>query len=194
MNDKEKFIALLGSEKLKKAEAIILFEGDGLFRCQHAADLYRQGWSKKIVISGDTTNLGYGSYPTIYLLPELLKLGVAKKDILIDRDSINTLDQAVNILKLAKQKKWKRIILVASHYHQYRAFLTFLQELQGKKLKIELINSPADDLPWFSKNKWGRRIDLLESEFEKIEKYGQDGHVASFAEAIKYFSLKEKRK
>ncbi|MDD4900554.1 MAG: YdcF family protein [Patescibacteria group bacterium] len=191
MTDQEKFIALLGKEELKKSDAIVMLEGDGYFRCKHAAALYKQRWAKIIVISGGITNHHYGSYPAKKLWPELAKLGVKRSDMLLDEESMNTREQAVNIIKLATEKKWKKIILVASHYHQYRAFLTFLQVLRATGAKLRIINSPANDLPWFQNNKWGRRIDLLESEFEQINIYRKKNHVASYAEALAYFKSNE---
>lgn len=194
MTDQEKFIVLVFNEPLKNAEAIILLAGDGFSRCQHAAWLYKQGWAKKIVISGGIANYNYGSYPAKELLPELIKLGVKKSDVILDEQSMNTRDQAVNIVKLAREKKWKKIILVASHYHQSRAFLTFLQARKEARIKIQIINSPVSNLSWFVKNKWGKRIDLLEFEFNKIKLYAAKGHLASFAEAIKYQEWKEGQK
>jgi uncharacterized SAM-binding protein YcdF (DUF218 family) len=192
MTEKEKYIALISAQKLKKSDVIVLLEGDGFFRCEHTFELYKQGWAKKVVISGGVLNRNYGSFPAKELEPRLIKLGVKKGDILIDDKSMNTRDQAINILALAKEKKWKRIILVASHYHQYRAFLTFLKIFQKLKIIIEIINSPANDLSWFEKNKWGRRIDLLESEFERINIYKKKNHIASYKDAINYLKSVEK--
>ena len=88
---------------------------------------------------------------------------------------------------------WSTALLVASHYHQYRAYLTFLQAMQEHALDLCLVNAGARDLPWHRDEGWGRRIDLLETEFEKIEKYRRLGHVASFEEAVAYASRKEER-
>lgn len=189
MTEREKFIILIANEPLKRADAIIVLEGDGYFRIQQAVDLYKQGWSKRIVISGGIFNSGYGSFPD--LAPRIKKLGVAEENIIVEDKSQNTKEQAENIMKLARGKNWRKIILVASHYHQCRAFLTFLKAMNNAKLKIQIINAPAGNLPWFAKNKWGTRFELLESEFEKIELYRKKGHIASYADAIKYQRWKE---
>lgn len=192
MTEKEKFIVLISSQRLKKVDAIILLEGDGFFRCQHAAKIYQAGWAKTVVISGQALNRNYGSFPANELKSKLLELGIKRGDIFVDDKSMNTRDQAINILVMAKIKRWKKIILVASHYHQYRAFLTFLKFFQESKIKIEIINSPVNDLPWFKKNKWGKRIDLLESEFDKIDIYMKKNHLASYKYAINYLKSIEK--
>jgi len=192
MTEREKFIALISNEKLKKADAIILLQGDEYFRIPWTVKLYQQKWASKIIVSADVNNKEYGSFPN--LDKKLKQKGVPMKDIIVDDKSMHTRDQAVNIIKMAIKKEWKKIIIVASHYHQYRAYLTFLKAMQEKKIKIQIINSPARDLDWFSNNRWGKRYDLLESEFQRINKYRKLGHIASYTEAIKYQEWKEKQK
>lgn len=192
MSEQEILLNLIFNEPLKKADAIILLEGDGYFRLPHAADLYRQKWAAKIVVSGGAADKGYGSFPAKDLAQSLVKMGIAQKNIISENESFHTREQAVNVMALAKKNKWKKIILVASHYHQLRAFLTFLKATQEAKIKLQIINSPVRGLPWFEKNKWGKRIDLLESEFRKIEEYSK--HMADFSDAILYQEWKENQK
>ena len=193
INEREKLCILIFNEPLKKADAIILLEGDGYFRLQYAADLYKQKWAPKIVVSGGVTNKSRGSFLAKDLALRLAKRGVAKKDMVIENKSQHTREQAVNVMVLVKKKKWKKIIIVASPYHQLRAFLTFLKAAQEAKIKLQIINAPACGLPWFASNKWGKRINLLESEFEKIKHYLKSGHLASLAQGIKYQQWKEKK-
>ena len=89
-------------------------------------------------------------------------------------------------MELARSRNWTRVILVASHYHQYRAFLTFLKARSEAGLDLEILNAPVRDLPWFEATPWGRRLDLLESEFSKIEAYAGMGHIATFQEGIEH--------
>lgn len=194
MTNRERFIILMNSEPLEKAEAIILLAGDGFFRVPRAVKLYQAGWAPKIVISGGIKDEAYGSFPAKDILPRLRKMGVKPEDIIMEDKSMNTREQAVNLMTLAKKKKWKKVLLVASLYHQYRAFLTFLHARNQVNLKkLIIINAPAYKLPWFKKNKWGSRYDLLEQEFEKIDNYGKRGHTASFVQAISYYKWREKQ-
>lgn len=185
------FIAVIDNELLKKADVIVLLTGDGLFRVERVIQLYRQRWAPVIVISGGVTDRSYGSLPAGELGKKLIKAGIPKSKIILDTESQNTREQAINMIKLAKRKNWKRIILVASNYHQYRAYATFLKAMLDAKQLIHIINAPAN-LSWFRKEPWGRRIDLLESEFEKIDRYTKDGHVASYDELLNYQHWKEK--
>lgn len=193
MTTETKFIILIGNEPLKKSDAIILLAGDGYNRVRKAYQLYSEGWADLIVISGGTEDPSYGSFPASKMREELMRFGVPRKHVRLEEKSKNTREQAEEIIALAKEKDWKKLILVASHYHQFRAFLTFLKVIREQKLAIQIINSPARELRWFEKNEWGVRYELLDSEFEKIKKYRTLGHLCSYKEAIKYQKWKEKQ-
>ncbi len=184
------FIAIIDNEPLKKADVIVLLTGDGLFRTEKVIQLYKQRWAPIIVISGGVNNRSYGSLPAGELGKKLIKVGIPKSIIILDGESQNTRQQAVNIIKLASRKNWKRLILVASNYHQYRAYATFLKAMLDANQMIDIINAPAN-LSWFRKEPWGRRIDLLESEFKKIDRYTKDGHIASYDELLNNQRWKE---
>lgn len=194
MTEKEKFIILVSNDDLKVADAIIVLEGDGLNRIWRVISLYKRGWSKKIIISGGLNNRKRGNFLPSFFKKALRQQGISASAILVEGLSQNTWEQAKNIIDLANKKKWKRIILVASHYHQYRAYLTFLRALKNSGRKLEIINSPARDLKWFFTNQWGRRIDLLEEEFEKIKCYQKKGHLVTFKEVVYYQKWKENKK
>ena len=193
LTSREKFIALTDNDGIQKSDAIILLEGDGFNRYKKAVDLYKLGFSSKIIFSGGITDFNYGSYPFSMILPKMLSLGVPKKDIIHEKKSKNTKDQAIEVIKLAIKNNWKNLILVATHDHQYRAYLTFLKEVLNSKNEIILFNSPVRNLEWFKQNVWGRRIDNINNEFIKIEKYIKAGDLASYEEAILYQELKEKK-
>ena len=191
LTEREKFIAIVNNDIVSQADAIILLEGDGFNRYRHAARLYNQGIATKIVFSGGIVDYDYGSYPFNDIEPLLLNEGVAVKDIIHENISLNTREQAVQIIKLADERKWKRLILVASPEHQYRAYLTFLKEILRTKMDIVLFNSSANNLKWFENSNWGIRFERLDQEFTRIEKYSSLGHLATYSEAIDYQKWKE---
>jgi uncharacterized SAM-binding protein YcdF (DUF218 family) len=189
---REKFIALVDNDGLLESDAIVLLEGDGFSRYKKAADLYLKGFSKRIIFSGAITDYDYGSFPFEDILPKLLNSGVPEDAIIHEKKSQNTREQAVEVIKLATSNNWKKIILVATHEHQYRAYLTFLKEILRIDKEILLFNSPVRNLKWFENNVWGRRFDNIDKEFGKIEKYMEMGHLASYKDAIVYQEIKEK--
>ena len=195
MTPREKFIALVSNDTLEKADAIIILEGDLLVRVPEGARLYKEGWAPIVVISGGDTDQPAYAVPASQMLPALLKEGVPREAVILEEKPQNTRDQAVEIMKLARERGWKSIILVASHYHQYRAFLTFLKAMREAGLELALISAPVRDLRWWEKTGRGLRIDNFATELKKIDKYREEqGHVASYEEGIQYLQWKESQR
>lgn len=193
MTEREKVIAIIDNDCIQKSDAIILLEGDGYHRCSKASGLYNKGFADKIIFSGNSTDYEYGSFPLSDVLPYILEGGVPPDAIIHENKSLNTYEQAREVLKIAEKHNWKKLILVASHEHQYRAYLTFLRQVINMKNQVILYNSPARNLGWFKDSGWGVRFDRLEIEFDRIDKYSQLGHLATYNEAIEYQKWKEQQ-
>lgn len=193
MTDKEKCIAIIDNDCIQKSDAIVLLEGDGLHRYKKAVSLYNEGLADKIIFSGGITDYEYGSFPFSDVLPHILAIGVPKEDIIHESKSLNTKEQATEVLIIAQINNWKKLILVASHEHQYRAYLTFLRQVIDIDNNIILFNSPARNLGWFNDSGWGIRYERLEIEFERIDKYTNLGHLATCKEVIEYQRWKEQQ-
>ena len=191
ITEREKILAIVDNDCLSPSDAIILLEGDGFDRFRKAVSLYKQGQAPKIVFSGNITDYDYGSYPFEEVLPRMLEAGVPEEDIIHEDKSLNTREQAVEVVRMAQERGWKKLILVASHEHQYRAYLTFLREVLDSKSGITLYNAPARNLDWFVDKGWGTRIERLEAEILRIEKYTEMGHLANAQEVIDYQKWKE---
>ena len=191
ITDREIIMAIVDNDCLKPSDAIILLEGDGFHRFQKAVDLYKKGYGKKIVFSGAIVQKDYGSYPFEEVKPFILNAGVPEKDLIHEDKSLQTQQQAVEVVKMAMENGWKRLALVASHEHQYRAYLTFLRQVLDSKSGIILYNAPVRNLDWFVDSGWGMRFDRLKAEIERIEKYSAFGHLANAQEVVKYQQWKE---
>ena len=189
--DKEMIMAIVDNDCLTKSDAAILLEGDGFFRFKKAVELYKRGMVSKIVFSGNIVDKDYGSYPFEEIKPLILQSGVQEEDIIHENVSQQTRQQAVEVVKIAMEKGWKKLALVASHEHQYRAYLTFLREVLDTKSDIILYNAPVRNLNWFIDSGWGTRFDRLLAEIDRIEKYSAMGHLATANEVIKYQKWKE---
>ncbi len=193
ITDREIIMAIVDNDCLKPSDAIILLEGDGFHRFQKAVDLYKKGFGKKIVFSGAIVQKEYGSYPFEEVKPFILKAGVPEEDLIHEDKSLQTQQQAVEVVKMAMENGWKRLALVASHEHQYRAYLTFLRQVLDSKSGIILYNAPVRNLDWFVDSGWGMRFDRLKAEIERIEKYSAFGHLANAQEVIENQQWKEKQ-
>ena len=186
ITDREKVLAIVDNDCLTQSDAAVLLEGDGFFRFQKAVDLYNKSIVSKIVFSGNIVDKDYGSFPYEEVKPFILAGGVPEKDIIHEDKSLHTRQQAVEVVKLAMAKGWKKLALVASHEHQYRAYLTFLREVLDTKSGLILYNAPVRNLNWFVDSGWGQRFSRLEAEFERIERYSAMGHLATADEVIEY--------
>lgn len=192
MTPKEKFLCILPNTPLEKADAIVVLEGDLLVRAKEGARLYKDGWAPLVVLSGGDEKQPTYAIPAQRMLPHLVKEGVPEAHVLLEKTSQHTRDQAVEIMKLAKERGWKSIIIVASHYHQFRAFLTFLKAMREADLELRLINAPVRDLRWWEVTGRGIRADNLGTELQKIDKYRDEfDNVASYEEGIQYLQWKE---
>ena len=191
ITNREIIMAIVDNDCLTKSDVAVLLEGDGFFRFQKAVDLYNSGLVSKVVFSGNIIDRDYGSYPFEEVKPFLLKGGIKEEDLIHENKSLHTRQQAIEIVKMAKEKGWKKLALVASHEHQYRAYLTFLREVLDSKSDIILYNAPVRNLNWFIDSGWGIRFDRLAGEFERIEKYSALGHLATADEVIEYQKWKE---
>lgn len=190
MTDREKFIVLLDCDSPQKSDAIVLLEGDGFARYKKAVSLYKEDVAPIICFSGNYDDEKSGAYSFDKIKPLILGYGIPKAHLMHESASKNTYEQAIEIVKIAKEKNWNRITLVASHYHSYRAFLTFLRVIKKEMPNLLMDMASVKDQDWFEENTWGRRIDLLEKEFEKIDLYQKKDNVASFAEGVEYLVWK----
>ena len=131
LTDREiiKILNLIEKEKPQKADAIVWLQGDGYDRGMKVLNLFRDGWAPKIVVSGNDKLIDPDKRPAesnislTQTVEWLEKRGVKEHQIIIEKNSFNTKEQAENTLKMTQKEKWKKIILVTSLYHQLRANL-----------------------------------------------------------------------
>ena len=184
-------MAIVDNDCLTESDAAILLEGDGFFRIEKAIELYNKQIVKKIVFSGNVIDRDYGSFPFEEVKEHILNGGVKENDLIHEDKSHNTHEQAIEVIKMSISMGWKKLALIASHEHQYRAYLTFLREVIDTKCGIIMYNAPVRNLNWFVDSGWGIRFDRLTAEFDRIEKYSEKGHLASADEVIEYQKWKE---
>lgn len=185
--------AIVSNDTVKKSDAVIWLEGDGLARRDQVIRVFNERLADCIVVSGGFEGNREVAVPAPTLAEELYRKGIPKEKVIVESMSQNTFEQGVEVMKIVKTHNWKKIILVASHYHQLRAFFTFLKAMREAGLEICIYNSPVRELLWFEKVIDNNRKELFEGEMQKIEEYGAKGHVASIQDAFKYQEWKEKQ-
>jgi len=186
-----KILEIITNVRPEKSDSIVWLQGDRYDRAEKVLQLFRDCYAPKIVLSGNNMITGKISdretndIPLDKLSIWLKKRGIKDNSIFIDDQSYNTLDQASNVIRMAIERKWKKIILVASFYHQPRAFLTCLESKKRFGWKGEIINQ-STEVNWeiIPGGRTKSSKDYSFEEIEKIKKYNND--LVNIEEGIDY--------
>lgn len=185
MDEQSQFIQLLSQSLPKKADAIALLAGDRFYRVPKVAELYHAGFAREVVVTSSAYDFVYGSFPSRMLVRALRSYDVKDEHIIAIEKAPHTRAEADETLRIAKERGWKKLILVTTEHHQYRAFLTWIKAARDLNVDIELIMVPVQAFPKF---RYDTRNEALQQEFERIERYRDMGHVASYKDGIDYLS------
>ncbi len=184
---REQFVPILCTGPLLPADAIVCLTGeDAEPRLTYAVALMRQRHAGFLMLSGGVDSDYQMSAET--LCPKLLGMGLSPDRIILEKESTNTREQAVNVVAYAQERGWQRLIVVASAYHSARGYLTFLRAAQevGQHENIHILTVPVSHSPWFGKPAGMSRTrqELFIGEMGKIALYQDKGHVATYAEGM----------
>jgi uncharacterized SAM-binding protein YcdF (DUF218 family) len=188
------FLAMLFTTPPAKSDAIVCLCGeDAEPRYRTAYHAFRMGLAPLVVLSGGLHEPpqfidAMHSYRALLGSP----YGISPDKMMMEGGSRNTREQAVNMIDLALDRGWSKLILVASAYHLPRAFLTFVQALieEPAAERIRIIPVPAHSASWEEKPAGmdSTRRELLTHERSKITLYQAISHVASYEDGILYLS------
>lgn len=133
--------ALVVDDPRERADAIVVVAGSTPSREETAAGLYREGWAPRVLVSRQFV-------PS--RTQRLIDMGVRRLDFQgesvatlekygVPRDAIVTLDQPVEITEtelravavVARDRGWRRVILVTSPFHARRVQIIWRRESGG---------------------------------------------------------------
>lgn len=192
MTEHEKFLAMLYTAPVSPgADALVVFTGDGRVRLETAytAILHNQA-APVLVISGGVDDPPH-SLPASLMEKMAVVQGVPPQAIIVDNKSQNTYEQSRWLAGAILAHSWKCVTLVASAYHMPRAFLTVVKALDD----VECLVQPLTPITRWTGRPDGKtetRAELFAGELAKIEEYGAKGHVATYAEGIRYLERWER--
>ena len=108
-------------------------------RVVYAAQLYKQRKAPFIIVSGGRIDWkDYGDPESSDIATVLTQdLGVPAAAIIVEPDSLNTYENAINVQKIMVDRQIKKILLVTSAFHMPRSLRIF------RKLKMEVIPAPS---------------------------------------------------
>lgn len=145
-------------DALERSDAILVLSDDNFYadRATRAAQAYRQNLGPIVVASGRRLR----PYAGIAELMEhdLIERGVPKDKILrVAHDSDNTREEAKTLAQVAKQKKWRSVIVVTSNYHTRRARYIF-SHIFPQDIQVRITGAHDDDFD--PESWWEKRISI----------------------------------
>ncbi len=168
------FLILEG--QLKKTDIIVVLAGSIPDRAMEAADIYNDGYSKKILLTKEILPKSFEilleksiRIPEDYDINKIVltSLGVSDVDIeSLDKRVESTYEEASAVKDFLMENGYKSLILVTSKTHSRRAYLTFRSFLGNE---IEIINKPTKYGDFNPDAWWTKRKDAKELFFAYIK-------------------------
>lgn len=153
----------------------------------------------KILIAESGPKSGYPGYSIWEKI--LREMGVPESSLsgvdLRETASLNTLIEANAMIQYAKHNQYTDIYVVASPFHQLRAFMTSVTAAQKYYPEINIYSHNGHPLPWQDRvahsqgETSGLRRELIGGEFERIKKYQQKGDLAKDADVLNYLNQRD---
>jgi uncharacterized SAM-binding protein YcdF (DUF218 family) len=147
-------------DTLERSDAILVLSDDNFYadRATRASQVYRQGLGPIVVASGRRLRPYAGIAELIE--HDLIERGVPKEKILrVAHDSDNTREEAQTLAQVAKQKKWRSVIVVTSNFHTRRARYIF-SRVFPEDVKIRITGARDGDFD--PERWWEKRISVKE--------------------------------
>jgi uncharacterized SAM-binding protein YcdF (DUF218 family) len=147
---------LVVEDDLDKADVIIVLGDDNFYadRATRAAELFREGKAPIVVASGRRLRPVAGIAELME--HDLIERGVPRDKIVrFAHDASSTLEEAEELARLAKMRKWHSAIVVTSNYHTRRARYIYRHVFpQGIELRVASArDGDFDPQKWWVKRK-----------------------------------------
>ncbi|MCP4520333.1 MAG: hypothetical protein GY827_01335 [Cytophagales bacterium] len=123
-------IVLSGVVQISQKPHDRVFFAKGADRLLHTVDLYKRGKIKKVLITGGDNSLIEKRRSEALLLAQSFEMcGVKKEDIIVEENSRNTYENAVESCKIIKEKyPNSSFLLITSAFHMRRAEACFRKQ------------------------------------------------------------------
>ena len=135
-----------------RSDAAFVLGGDAGDRVVRAAELNRQGLAGIFVLTGNED--GTDEVRPAYLhwrAQVLVGVGVAQGSIVLDATSSNSEEEAAFGLRLARERGWKRVMVVSDPPHMRRLSLLWGRAFAGSGIDFVLVASRPR---WWDARRW----------------------------------------
>jgi hypothetical protein len=164
-----------------------------------ASELLDKGLVRRILILKTAAKSGYPGFE--HWKQKLNDSGVSDEciqGVSIDADlALNTLVEAEAMIDHAKLKRYGTIYIVASPFHQLRAYMTSVTAVIRRYPELNLYSYVGNSLPWQKSvahsqgSSRGTRLTFISTELERIEKYQKKGDLASVGSVLDHLNKRE---
>jgi uncharacterized SAM-binding protein YcdF (DUF218 family) len=129
--------------------------GEPADRIVHAARLYRAARAPNVLVAGGNLPWRMAVAPEAELVADLLaEFGVPRDAIVVETESRNTRENAVNSAAIMSERRWRTALLVTSGAHMPRAMAAFRRAgiavtaaATDIRVRYPLFDGPLDFLP-----------------------------------------------
>lgn len=152
---------------------------DAKRRAERSYGLLKDGKIRELILSGKGLSKKEGHTEAEAYARYLMKKGIRRKDLILERVSMDTIGNAVYSKKICLRKKFpKRIILITSDYHMKRALMIF-RHIFGKGYSFigEESKAPVFEKPRLKRRDWEHKeidelllLDVLRGDHKKAER------------------------
>ncbi len=165
--------------KPQKADLALVFGTRHKEAIEKVYELYQKKFINRILVSGGINRVT-GENEAKIIGKKLISLGVKDKDLILENQSTNSLENVLFSKSIIGEKigfeNIKKIIAVVKNYHSRRALMTLKKHFPET---LELI--PVEyDVYGFTKNNWFKHKkgrEKVMSEWDKISKYLAKGDI-----------------
>jgi uncharacterized SAM-binding protein YcdF (DUF218 family) len=170
-------------QELQEVDALLVFGGHDPSVAQHAADLFKQGYAKKIIISGGNIHPAkfYGNEIDLIeaeaICEVVLRAGIPREAIILEKNARNTSENFWFTADLIEKEglNYNSFILVQKPYTERRTYLTGLNRWSDKNILISSIKITFDDYLETGIDT-EKIINMMTGEIYRLEKYPDLGY------------------
>jgi len=135
-----------------RADAVMVLGGGFGDRERRAAEIYRDGLAPLLVLMGMEDAVNDKEIDYLHWRAKVLtRAGVPEGALLIDPQSTTSMREAAYGAKLARERRWKRVIVVSDPPHMRRLSIVWGRALEGSGVELVLVPSRA---AWWTPEQW----------------------------------------
>ncbi len=167
---------LIDEDKLQRSDAIFVLSGNPESRAKEAARLYRSGYYKRLVCTGESVPELLESFDLKVKECELtriklLEFGVPEPNVSLLPIGTSTREECDAILAYCKINNLKNIAVISDRFHTARMQYAFRKQFEQANISLSILGAPSttyDEHWWWAKE---NGLIMVNNEYLKLFYY-----------------------